>query len=1313
MELAPKGALAAFREARAGASRIDQVEKKIDEEQYEYVDETTMKKLETEYKDVDISSSEEDEQPAPKRVRRDRQKSKAPEVAFAPAAQPAAPSASALPPTGAVTASMSPAPATTTSPTTQGTPEVPRKPDVIPAHSSRSSTPSTAAQPHKPQIRRASLDGRPQASHNTRRQSLSGPVQPAYRPNNLVVENTPSNFMPPLDEKGAFWFYYLDVHEETLPKSGTKVMLFGKIIFQGRYRNCCVVVDNMMRNVFFILAQQGDIDDFARNSEMAASEVTRVRTKLNASERFYMKPVKRFYPFEKELPFPHGLLQCLKVRYSFKTPAIPSNSRGEHFCQVFGTHTPALELLLKKRRIKGPMWMKIKVNGASVKSRDSHCPFEVHIDDHKSIESFSRNKNGQCGPMRDSPVDIPPLQVLTMGMKSRSQLHGKEEYHEPIVVTMNYHPEFKADATNDQLAEMERELFHFAFTLDAPPMDTSALPNTLVHQCPNEVELLQRIIDRVAVLDPDIIVQHNAYGFGLDVLAQRLQARNMNNWHRLSRLNKPELLGNRRMTGFFGGRKLTVGRLVCDTLLCAREFLGKQSNYEMETLATSVLNEPNFTGWNRNFPGNDVTQWKEYLLHTLMESQLTFRLLGRLQAIPLTKQLTNLAGNVWNHSLQNKRAERNEYLLMHAFYDEKAICPDKESKFKGNDDEGAVGGKQKSKAAYSGGLVLEPKAGLYDDLVMMLDFNSLYPSIIQEYNICFTTVQRPRGDHVNSMVEEELLNQTEPPKNLKDEGILPRVIRRLVSARRTIKDLMKSERDPRVKAQMEIKQKAIKLTANSMYGCLGFAGSRFYAKPLAALITARGRHVLQNTVDMVTNQLKFEVVYGDTDSVFIRSFTKEYSEALQAAQNIKHQVNKQYQKLEIDVDGIFVRLLLLKKKKYAGIKVSDWAKGEFENEYKGLDLVRRDWCGLSKRLGKEILAKVLSNTPLDEAVEWVHEYLRTMSTEIDEKKVPVEEFVITKALTKHPNDYPDAKGQPHVQVALRMLKNGEMISTNQEIPYIICKTGDASMALCARHPHEVANDPSLEIDLEWYKKQQLHPPIFRLLGPVQGTDACKIAECLGLDAARFQVAEIHEYTSDVALETMLDPASRFRQLDLAFDILCPHCKERIALRETLQVTEKLELKEEAEGDAQCPKCNEFIDPIIVSNQSALGVRQLLDRYAACETRCTEPTCNNVSRDVGLRGLGQRCEILKCKARCEKTFGEKDLQNQLDLLEYMFSIANDNSANENAYARGKKYVDGILEHSEYNWIRKDFFASIFTGLNVSQQQQPLTDGFRHK
>ncbi|CAF94751.1 unnamed protein product, partial [Tetraodon nigroviridis] len=204
-----------------------------------------------------------------------------------------------------------------------------------------------------------------------------------------------------------------------------------------------------------------------------------------------------------------------------------------------------------------------------------------------------------------------------------------------------------------------------------------------------------------------------------------------------------------------------------------------------------------------------------------------------------------------SRTLMGGRSERNEFLLLHAFHEKNYIVPDKPSfkkaqldQAEGDEEVEVAKGKRRKKAAYAGGLVLDPKVGFYDKFVLLLDFNSLYPSIIQEFNICFTTVQREAQHSQKKNEDDEQEEIPEIPDSNLEPGILPKEIRKLVERRKQVKGLMKQQDiNPDVYLQYDIRQKALKLTANSMYGCLGFSYSRLYAKPLAALVTHKGREV--------------------------------------------------------------------------------------------------------------------------------------------------------------------------------------------------------------------------------------------------------------------------------------------------------------------------------------------------------------------------------------------------------------------------------------------------------------------------------------
>lgn len=202
--------------------------------------------------------------------------------------------------------------------------------------------------------------------------------------------------------------------------------------------------------------------------------------------------------------------------------------------------------------------------------------------------------------------------------------------------------------------------------------------------------------------------------------------------------------------------------------------------------------------------------------------------------------------------------------------------------------------------------------------------------------------------------------------------------------RKLVKDQIKKEKDPVKLGQLDIRQKALKLTANSMYGCLGFSSSRFYAQAIAALITKTGRETLLKTKELAEEKLGFNVVYGDTDSIMINTGTQNLKDSLEMGKKLKAEVNVLYKCLEIEIDGVFKSLLLLKKKKYAALTVEDF-NGEgksIKKEVKGLDMVRRDWCGLSKEVGNKVLDEILSGKERDKIIIELNDYFTNISSKM-------------------------------------------------------------------------------------------------------------------------------------------------------------------------------------------------------------------------------------------------------------------------------------------------------------------------------------------
>eukprot|EP00948_MAST-09A_sp_MAST-9A-sp1_P002887 g2887.t1 len=640
----------------------------------------------------------------------------------------------------------------------------------------------------------------------------------------------------------------------------------------------------------------------------------------------------------------------------------------------------------------------------------------------------------------------------------------------------------------------------------------------------NERALLNCLMVQLRRVDPDIITGHNITNFALDVLMRRCEKLKVQTWSMgLCRLKRTKFPQRRQTQGDLGsllGRP-TPGRLLVDTYITSKELVRqptftllhlvrtylpnlikpttKQSSTSSSSLTKGTISESELRIDPLDVPKYFADSHNLFYLIEATEkaAYATFSLMCKLDMVPLSKQLTSIGGNLWARTLAGGRAERIEYLLLHEFFSRGYIVPDKEvpsflkwrdpnsvSNQSSTKDKKKTKGRKRGKAKYAGGLVLEPKKGLYDKFVLLLDFNSLYPSIIQEYNLCYTTVQRTHGGTVQRSLEEqaahnkrkELLRQEglgtgrENEQgdqgeeeafvipNLPDltefseEGILPRMCRTLVERRRVVKRDMKKERNPEKKNSLNIKQMALKITVNSMYGCLGFSNSRFYAAPIAALVTSQGREILQKTVEMTENK-GYNVVYGDTDSIMVYTGLTDYPKVMEIGRTLKRDVNKLYRKLEIDIDGVFKSMLLLKKKKYAALLIEGERKnphtGEVElitkKEVKGIDLVRRDWCPLSKEIGLFVLDQILHCDDTDAIVPVILDKLANVAKDVRGASLSgdvldVAKFVVTKGLNKSPTEYPNPMSQPHLVVALRMLNEGQPVNVGDHIPYVITTT---------------------------------------------------------------------------------------------------------------------------------------------------------------------------------------------------------------------------------------------------------------------------------
>ncbi|KAI9257390.1 DNA polymerase family B-domain-containing protein [Phascolomyces articulosus] len=1122
-----------------------------------------------------------------------------------------------------------------------------------------------------------------------------------------------------LEKDGSLNMWWYDAFER---RDKGYVYLFGKILNKttNRYISCCVTIKNIERTLF-VLPRKNKLDAQGNptSEEVTITDVHAeftAMTTANNINKFLAKPVSRKYAFE--LPDVPRESDYLKVHYSYQQPNLPENISGNSFSHVFGINTGPLEHFLVKRDIMGPCWIKIedaKLSG----SNETWCKAEAIVEDPKLVNPL-RDDHG------NSPNHIPPLVIMSLSL--RTVMNHQKNQNEIVAASGLVCTQVQIDEPIP-IEKQSKTRFTIVRQLSNTPYPAGF--NDIVARERKagfalqvertENALLNCLIAKIHVADPDVIVGHNFAGFDLDVLLHRMKSLNTQHWHKLGRFKRrywPKLQQGAGGAGeaTYQERMFMSGRLICDTYLAAKDLIRSKS-YRLTDLAQSQLKiaREDLEYDKTHIFFEDPKTLMHLVKHCAFDTVLTSSLMFKLQILPLTKQLTNLAGNLWSRSMTGARAERNEFLLLHEFHRQKYICPDKQYP-KTNvpeqldpefdaDEIGEQLQKTKSKSgrrkpAYAGGLVLEPKKGFYDKYVLLLDFNSLYPSIMQEYNVCFTTVQR---HNITSNEEEEADDKVPdvPDANI-DQGLLPRLIKTLVDRRRQVKKLMKDPKNTETELmQFDIRQKALKLTANSMYGCLGFSNSRFYAKPLAMLITHKGREILQNTVDLA-GTLDLNVVYGDTDSIMVYTNESEIQKVKEIGNMLKKKVNERYSLLEIDIDGFFKHLLLLKKKKYAALLVEEKPDGTLTEtvETKGLDLVRRDWCDLSHDVSSHVLSFILSEKDREEVVEEIHTYLEAIGREIREGSIPLEKFIINKQLTKAPQEYADAKSQPHVQVALRMREAGISVKSGDTIPYVICQVDNvptgtkAGFADRAFHPDDVVRN-EMKLDIDWYLNQQVHPPIGRLCSPIDGTDIARLAECLGLDSTKFNVSRtyVEEEEEFATLESQISDAERFKDAERLV-LQCGFCRHE----QTFEgITRMLEDNTVVPG-LQCSGCQRMIAETTIRGALIRAMRSFIRKYYQGWLVCDDNTCDSRTRSMSV--FGRRCLKDNCHGAMKREYTDKQLYTQ---LLYLTTILDPSKAKQNA-------AGAPLSASIESIINKNH--TMFTRLNAVADGYLQRSGYRH-
>jgi DNA polymerase delta subunit 1 len=504
---------------------------------------------------------------------------------------------------------------------------------------------------------------------------------------------------------------------------------------------------------------------------------------------------------------------------------------------------------------------------------------------------------------------------------------------------------------------------------------TSTIVNTQILEFSREEDMLSKWQQFLQDVDPDVIIGYNICNFDFPYLldrAKHLKVRNFDLWGRLPTVRSvatkasfsSKQMGNRdtKATNTNGRLQLDLLQLVqrdhqlrSYTLnsVCA-QFLGEQKEDVHHTMITELFN------------GTPESR-RRLAVYCLKDAYLPQRLMDKLSCLENYTEMARVTGVPFNYLLARGQQVKFVSQIFRKALEQKLVIPNLKT--------------DPSEEQYEGATVIEPTRGYYDVPIATLDFASLYPSIIQAHNLCYTTLLSKSAIDKLKLVKDEDYIVT-PNGDMfcttkQRKGLLSQILEELLSARKQAKRELAVETDPFKKAVLNGRQLALKISANSVYGLTGATVGKLPCLQIASSTTSYGRQMIERTKTEVESKYnlangyshKAEVIYGDTDSVMVKFGTSDLAEAMRLGQEAAEFVSSKFVKpIKLEFEKVYFPYLLINKKRYAGLYWTNPNKYD-KMDTKGIETVRRDNCRLVQNVIETILRMILIDRDVQGAQE--------------------------------------------------------------------------------------------------------------------------------------------------------------------------------------------------------------------------------------------------------------------------------------------------------------------------------------------------------
>lgn len=593
----------------------------------------------------------------------------------------------------------------------------------------------------------------------------------------------------------------------------------------------------------------------------------------------------------------------------------------------------------------------------------------------------------------------------------------------------------------------------------------------------NEEEMLEEFLKIVENYDPDVITGYNINNFDMPYILDRLEFNKLPKT--IGRCSiKPAI--SKKVAG--RTRNSITGRIIADNYDLIKEMqvktqladkgFPKLKRYGLGDVAKELLNDTKHDVAHSDIPklwdgnGDEVSRLIEY---TRKDAELAMKLLITRNLLDKFIEISKVSGVLMQDVLDGGEATRVENILLREFNKREFVLPLRPSSnemMKRMDERETFG--------FKGALVLEPETGLQTRPVIYLDFKSMYPTIFISFNICPTTLITEESKHSGQFIETPVGAKFVSKKTR--VGIIPQIVHNLISERDRLRREAKDAKDEKIRKILESKQIAVKYMTNSFYGYTGYTRARIYSLQVATSVTGCGRMLIEKTRDEISKHGNMKVIYGDTDSIMVQVDSGSAEEAFVIGQELEKEINKILEGIvEMKVESVFRSILILSKKRYAGISIEPRDGGWEERVVmKGIETVRRDWCDLTGETLNTVLEIILREQNPKKALAYVKEII----LKLGRNEIPIDRLVVTKSISKSLREY---KGvQPHIEVMKKMRKRD--ISTapgvGDRIGFVITH-GTQLMSMRAEDPDYVKKN-NLKIDSRYYIENQIIPPLERV-----------------------------------------------------------------------------------------------------------------------------------------------------------------------------------------------------------------------------------------